>query len=127
MQHIKRLGYEANPVTNGIHSPCTATAKPIADESVCLEDEDRHHSNLQNNQQTCPVADDSQGTDRKAECLGPNSLAYSQSQTKRFSSACSIQSAPKKKNTAKDVHSLQCAVLEKELEKNILQIDLIKK
>ncbi|CAC5359614.1 unnamed protein product [Mytilus coruscus] len=39
----------------------------------------------------------------------------------------SIQPTPKKKKTAEDVNSLQCAVLEKELEKNILQIDLLKK
>lgn len=81
---------EANPVTNGRQSPCKATIRPTAYEPVCKGDLDRHHPNMQNNKQTCPVADDSEGTDRSAECLGLNSSASSQSQTKRFSSACRL-------------------------------------
>ncbi|CAG2204453.1 EI24 [Mytilus edulis] len=39
-----------------------------------------------------------------------------------------IQQTPiKKKKTAEDVYTLQCAVLEKELEKNTLQVDLLRK
>lgn len=42
--------------------------------------------------------------------------------------SCSIQQTPiKKKKTAEDVYTLQCAVLEKELEKNTLQVDLLRK
>ncbi|XP_052075391.1 uncharacterized protein LOC127712824 [Mytilus californianus] len=108
---------EANLATNGSQSPCTATPRPTAEESVWIRALDRHHSNLQNNQQTCPVADDAEGTDRNATCPGPSSSASS-----KF-----MQPTPKKKKTAEDVYALQCAVLEKELEKNILQIDLLKK
>ncbi|XP_063412614.1 uncharacterized protein LOC134695320 [Mytilus trossulus] len=39
-----------------------------------------------------------------------------------------IQQTPsKKKKTAEDVYTLQCAVLEKELEQNTLQVDLLRK
>ncbi|CAC5385139.1 unnamed protein product [Mytilus coruscus] len=117
---------EENPATNGSQSPCTATPRPTAEESVWIRALDRHHSNLQNNEQTCPVADDAEGTDRNATCPGPSSSASSQS--KRSSSSCSVQPTPsKKKKTAEDVYALQCAVLEKELEKNTLQVDLLKK
>ncbi|CAC5421580.1 unnamed protein product [Mytilus coruscus] len=127
---------EANPATNGSQSPCTATPRPTSEESVWIRALDRHHSNLQNNQQTCPVGDDAEGTDRNATCPGPSSSASSQS--KRSSSSCSnyfqycalfltaYSQHPRKRKTAEDVYTLQCAVLEKELEKNILQ-DLLKK
>ncbi|CAC5382439.1 unnamed protein product [Mytilus coruscus] len=116
---------EENPATNGSQSPCTATPRPTAEKSVWIRALDRHHSNLQNNEQTCPVADDAEGTDRNATCPGPSSSASSQS--KRSSSSCSIQPTPsKKKKRAEDVYALQCAVLEKELEKNTLQVDLLK-
>ncbi|CAC5390404.1 unnamed protein product [Mytilus coruscus] len=102
---------------------------PTTEESVWIRALDRHHSNmlLPNNQQTWPVADHAEGNNRNAACPGPSSSASSQSQTKRSPSSCSKQPTPKKKTTAEDVFSLQCAVLEKELEKNILQIDLLKK
>ncbi|CAC5361721.1 unnamed protein product [Mytilus coruscus] len=100
---------EENPATNGSQSPCTATPRPTAEESVWIRALDRHHSNLQNNEQTCPVADDAEGTDRNAM------------------SRSNVQPTPsKKKKTAEDVYALQCAVLEKELEKNTLQVDLLK-
>ncbi|CAC5402875.1 unnamed protein product [Mytilus coruscus] len=81
---------EANHVTNGSQSPCIATPRPTAEEFVWIRALDRHHSNLQNNQQTCAVADDAEGTDRNATCPGPGSSASSQSQTKRSSSSCRL-------------------------------------
>ncbi|CAC5406286.1 unnamed protein product [Mytilus coruscus] len=100
-EEVNALGVcmrKENPATNGSQSPCTATPRPTA--------LDRHHSNLQNNEQTCPVADDAEGTDRNATCPGPSSSASSQS--KRSSSSCSIQPTPsKKKKTAEDVYALQ--------------------
>ncbi|CAC5426701.1 unnamed protein product [Mytilus coruscus] len=120
------ISIEANLISSrGGFSTEVTNQKKNAVWKLITEALDRHHSNLQNNQQTCPVADDAEGTDRNATCPGPSSSASSQS--KRSSSSCSIQPAPKKKKTTKDVYSLQCAVLEKELEKNILQIDLLKK
>ncbi|VDI13404.1 Hypothetical predicted protein [Mytilus galloprovincialis] len=119
---------EAISTTNGSQSPCTATdtPRPTAEASVWMRALDRHHANLQNNEQTCPVADDAEGTDRNATSPGPSISASSQS--KRSSSSCSIQQTPiKKKKTAEDVYTLQCAVLEKELEKNTLQVDLLRK
>ncbi|XP_063438385.1 uncharacterized protein LOC134719308 [Mytilus trossulus] len=71
-------------------------------------------------------ADDAEGTDGNATSPGPSISASSQS--KRSSKSCSIQQTPsKKKKTAEDVYTLQCAVLEKELEKNTLQVDLLRK
>ncbi|VDI13429.1 Hypothetical predicted protein, partial [Mytilus galloprovincialis] len=121
-------GQEAISATNGSQSPCTATAtpRPTAEASVWMRALDRHHANLQNNEQTCPVADDAEGTDRNATSPGPSISASSQS--KRSSSSCIIQQTPiKKKKTAEDVYTLSCAVLEKELEKNTLQVDLLRK
>ncbi|CAG2198670.1 unnamed protein product [Mytilus edulis] len=108
---------EANPATNGSQSPCTATPRPTAEKSGLIRALDRHHSNLQNNEETCPVADDTEGTDRNATCPGPSSSASSHIQ----------QTPSKKKKTAEDVYALQCAVLEKELETNTLQVDLLRK
>ncbi|CAC5384608.1 unnamed protein product [Mytilus coruscus] len=79
--------FEANHVTNRSQSPCTATPKLTTEESFLIRALDRHHSNLQNNQQTCPVADDAEGTDRNARCQGLSRSASSQS--KRSSSSCS--------------------------------------
>ncbi|CAC5385957.1 unnamed protein product [Mytilus coruscus] len=80
----------ASPDTNESQSPCKATPRPTTEESVLIRALDRHHSNLQNNQQTCSVADDAEGTDRNGACPGQSSSASSQSQTKRSPSSCRI-------------------------------------
>ncbi|XP_063438323.1 uncharacterized protein LOC134719248 [Mytilus trossulus] len=120
---------EAISTTNGSQSQCTATATPRTTyrRRICLDESLRQTPcKLAEHEQTCPVADDAEGTDRNATSPGPSISASSQA--KRSSSSCSIQQTPsKKKKTAEDVYTLQCAVLEKELEKNTLQVDLLRK
>ncbi|CAC5417753.1 unnamed protein product [Mytilus coruscus] len=141
---------ETNPVTNGSQSPCTATPRPTAEESVWIRALDRYHSNnLQNNQHTCPVADDAEEIVEMShvqvqvvkhlpslklkylQVHAGNVTTHLQEEIPHFMTLAmfnnyNIQPTPKKKKTAEDVYSLQCAVLEKEFEKNILQIGLLK-
>ncbi|CAG2257597.1 unnamed protein product [Mytilus edulis] len=115
---------KAISATNGSQSPCTATAtnRPTAEESLWMRALDRHHANLQNNEQTCPVADDAEGTERNATSPGPSISASSQSK-KIFK----FMQHTTDTHQEEDLYTLQCAFLEKELEKNTLQVDLLRK